>query len=302
MNRRSFIRLFGGAAAAWPLAAHAQRAERVRQVGLLMDLPAHDPEGQARQRAFLDGLHEFGWASGPSLQINVRWGAGDADLMRRHASELVALAPEVILASGTAAVSALLQATRSVPIVFASVGDPVAAGFVDSLARPGGNATGFTVFEYGLSAKWLELLKEIAPWVTRAAVLRDPSLPTGIGQFAAIQSVAPSKGVEASPVNLRDAEEIERTITVFARSPNGGLIITASALTTIHRDLIVTLAARHQLPAVYPIRLFVASGGLISYSPDRIDQFRRAAGYVDRILKGRSQPTCRFRHRPSTRP
>jgi putative tryptophan/tyrosine transport system substrate-binding protein len=251
-----------------------------------MDYPAEHPEGQVRDAAFLQGLQELGWAVGRNVQINYRWGIGDADLMRRYATELVALQPDIILASGTGTVGPLLQVTRSVPIVFASVADPVGAGFIANLARPGGNATGFTVFEYGLSAKWLELLKEIAPQVTRAGVLRDPVLTTGIGQFAAIQSVAPSLGVEASPINLREADEIERAITALARTWGGGLIVTASALATVHRDLVVSLAARYRLPAVYSNRLFVTSGGLICYSPDRIEQFRQAAGYVDRILKG----------------
>ena len=228
----------------------------------------------------------MGWSDGRNLQIDYRWGAGDADRMRKYAAELVALAPDVILASGTATVAPLLQATRTVPIVFVQVADPVGAGFVDSLARPGGNATGFIIFEYGMSGKWLELLKEIAPGVTRAAVLRDPAIPAGIGQFGAIQAVAPSLGVEVSPINVRDAGEIERAIAAFARSSNGGLIVTASALAVVHRDLIVTLAARHKLPAVYSERLYVTGGGLISYGPDIVDQYRRAAGYVDRILKG----------------
>jgi putative ABC transport system substrate-binding protein len=285
MKRRSFIALLGGAAA-WPLAARAQQGERMRRIGVFMDYPAEHPEGQVRNAAFLQGLEELGWTIGRSVQTNYRWGIGDADLMRRYATELVALEPDIILASGTATVGPLLEATRSVPIVFASVADPVGAGFVASLSRPGGNATGFTVFEYGLSAKWLELLKEIAPQVTRAGVLRDPVLTTGIGQFAAIQSVAPSLGVEAIAINLREADEIERSITALARTSSGGLIVTASALATVHRDLVVALAARYRLPAVYSNRLFVTAGGLICYSPDRIEQFRRAAGYVDRILKG----------------
>ena len=247
---------------------------------------ADDPEAQARLAAFLQGLQQLGWTDGRNVRIDYRWAAGNADDIRKYAAELVALAPDVILAAGGSSVGPLLQATRTVPIVFAVVPDPVGAGFVDSLARPGGNATGFMQFEYSLSGKWLELLKEIAPGVTRAAVLRDPAITAGIGQFAVIQSVAPSLGVEVSPVNVRDAAEIERAVAAFARSANGGLIVTASALASVHRDLIVTLAARHKLPAVYSARVFVTGGGLISYGADSVDQYRRAAGYVDRILKG----------------
>ena len=249
-------------------------------------MAADDPEGQARIAAFLQGLQELGWTDGRNVRIDTRWGAGDADRNRRYAAELVALAPDVILASGGTVVGPLLQATRTVPIVFTQTPDPVGAGFVESLARPGGNATGFTLFEYGISGKWLELLKEIAPRVTRAAVLRDPAIPQGIGQLGAIQSVAPSFGVELSPVDVRDAGEIERAVTAFARGSNGGLIVTASGLAIVHRELIITLAARHKLPAVYSSRFFVTGGGLISYGPDSIDPHRRAAGYVDRILKG----------------
>jgi putative ABC transport system substrate-binding protein len=285
MKRRAFISLLGGAAAAWPVAARAQQAERVRRIGVLMAV-ADDPEGQARIAAFLQGLQQLGWAEGRNLQIDTRWGAGDADRFRQYAAELVALAPDVILAAGGAVVPPLLQATRSVPIVFTQTPDPVGAGFVDSLARPGGNATGFLTFEYGISAKWLELLKEIAPRVTRAAVIRDAAIASGTGQWGALQSVAPSFGIELSPVNMLDAGEIERAIAAFARSPNGGMILTGSALAVFHRDLIVTLAARHKLPAVYYERLFVAGGGLISYGPNSIDPHRRAAGYVDRILRG----------------
>ena len=252
-----------------------------------MAAAADDPEFQARIAAFLQGLQQLGWTDGRNVRIDTRWATTNADDIRRHAAELAALAPDVILAAtGTATVAPLLQATRTVPIVFAVVIDPVGAGFVASLARPGGNATGFTIFEYGMSGKWLELLKEIAPAVTRAAVLRDPAIASGIGQFAAIQAVAPSLGVELSPVDVRDAAEIERAVTAFARSGNGGLIVTASALATRYRDLIITLAARHKLPAVYGGRWFVTAGGLISYAPDYVDQYRRAAGYVDRILKG----------------
>ena len=285
MRRRAFITLLrrrGGVAAA----ARAQQPERMRRIGMLLPRSAaDDPEYQARVGAFLQALAQLGWTVGRNVRIDTRWATANAAEIRRHAAELAALAPDVILAYGASTVGPLLQATRSVPIVFAIVADPVGAGFVDSLARPGGNATGFMAFEYGMSGKWLELLKEIAPGVTRVAVLRDPATP-GIGQFAAIQAVAPSLRVEVSPVNVRDAGEIERAVTAFARSPNGGLIVTASALAVLHRDLIVTLAARHKLPAVYFERFFVAAGGLISYGPDYIDQFRHAAGYVDRILKG----------------
>jgi putative tryptophan/tyrosine transport system substrate-binding protein len=285
MRRREFITLLGDAAVAWPLVARAQQPEQMRRIGVLVAL-ADDPEGQARIAAFLQGLQQLGWADGRNLQINMRWGAGDADRFRKYAAELVALAPDVILAAAGAVVPPLLQATRSVPIVFTQTPDPVGAGFVDSLARPGGNVTGFTVFEYGISAKWLELLKEIAPRVTRAAVIRDAAIASGTGQWGALQSVAPSFGIELSPVNMLDAGEIERAIAAFARSPNGGMILTGSALAVFHRDLIVTLAARHKLPAVYYERLFVAGGGLISYGPNSIDPHRRAAGYVDRILRG----------------
>ena len=285
MRRREFITLLGGAAS-WPLAARAQQGERVRRVGVLMSLAADDPEDQARLAAFLQGLQEFGWAVGRNVRIETRWSRGNAADARKYVAELVALAPDVILATGSASVGPLLQATRTLPIVFVTVPDPVGAGFVDSLARPGGNATGFTAFEYGLSGKWLELLKEIAPRVTRAAVIRDPAITAGIGQFAAIQSVAPSIGVEVSPINVRDAGEIERAITAFARAPNGGLILTGSALALVHRDLIVTLAARYKLPACTGLRTPVTGGGLISYGVDIVDQFRQAAGYVDRILKG----------------
>ena len=285
-SRRDFITLLGGATIAWPLAARAQQPERMRRVGVLMNLGSDDAEAQARNAAFLQGLQELGWTVGRNVRIEYRWGAGDAELFRRHASELVALAPDVILAGGGAVVPSLLQATRTVPIVFTGTPDPVGAGFVESLARPGGNATGFTIYEYGISGKWLELLKEIAPHVTRAAVIRDPAIAAGLGSWGAIQSVAPSFGVELSPVNMLDAGEIERAVAAFARSPNGGLILTGSALAIVHRELIATLAARHRLPAVYPLRLFVTVGGLISYGPDSIDPYRQAASYIDRILKG----------------
>jgi putative tryptophan/tyrosine transport system substrate-binding protein len=285
MKRREFITLLGGAAA-WPLGARAQQGERMRRIGVLMNLSSDDAEGQARNAAFLQGLQELGWTVGRNVRIEYRWGAGDAELFRRYASELVALAPDVILAGGGAVVPSLLQATRTVPIVFTGTPDPVGAGFVESLARPGGNATGFTIYEYGISGKWLELLKEIAPHVTRAAVIRDPAIAAGLGQWGAIQSVAPSLGVELRPLGVRDAGEIERAITAFAHSPNGGLIVTGSALAVVHRELITTLAARYRLPAVYTLPLMANAGGLISYGPDSIDPYRRAAGYVDRILKG----------------
>jgi putative ABC transport system substrate-binding protein len=287
MKRREFVTLLGGAVAGWPLAARAQQAERMRRIGVINGGgAADDPDTLANIAAFLQVLQQLGWTDGRNVRIDTRLAGGNADNIRKYAVELAALEPDVIFAIGTAAMGPLLQATRTVPIVFAIVTDPLGAGFVDSLARPGGNATGFMQFEYSLSGKWLELLKQIAPGVTRAAVLRDPAITAGIGQFAIIQSVAPSVGVEVSPVNVRDAGEIERAVAAFARSPNGGLIVTASALANVHRTLIVTLAARHKLPAVYYRRYLVTSGGLISYGPDFVDQHRRAAGYVDRILKG----------------
>jgi putative tryptophan/tyrosine transport system substrate-binding protein len=285
MRRREFIMLLGGAAA-WPFAARAQQGERMRRIGVLMPSAADDAEYQARLTAFLQGLAQLGWLDGRNVRIDTRWAVADADRIRKYAAELVALAPDVILAPGSATTGPLMQATRTIPIVFATIPDPVGAGFVESLARPGGNATGFIAFEYGLSAKWLELLKQIAPSVTRAAILRDSAVASGIGQFGAIQSVAPSVGVEVNPINVRDAAEIERAVAAFARASNGGLIVTGSALTAIHRALIVRLAAQYRLPAVYPGRYWVTYGGLISYGPDRVDQYRLAAGYVDRILKG----------------
>jgi putative tryptophan/tyrosine transport system substrate-binding protein len=286
MRRREFIVVLGGAAAAWPLATRAQQAERVRRVGVLMAAAADDPEYQARIVAFLQRLQQLGWADSRNVRVDTRWATDPGDL-GRHAAELATLAPDVIVAAtGTTTVAPLLQATRIVPIVFVLAIDPVGAGFVASLSRPGGNATGFTMFEYGMSVKWLELLKEIAPRVSRAAVLRDPAIASGIGQFGAVQAAAPSLGVELSPVDVHDEREIERAVTAFARSPNGGLIVTAAPLATRHRDLIIALAARHRLPAVYASRVFVTAGGLIYYGPDLIDQYRRAAGYVDRILKG----------------
>ena len=258
----------------------------MRRIGVLMGLVANDPEGQVRIARWLQALQQLGWTDGGNLRVDIRWGGGNVEDIRKYAAELVALAPDVILAPASPVVGPLLQATRTVPIVFTNVPDPVGAGFVDSLARPGGNATGFMQFEYGMSGKWLELLKEIAPAVTRVAVLRDPAIAAGIGQFGAIQAVAPSLGIEVSPVNVRDASEIEHAITAFARAANGGLIVTGSALAAIHRNLIITLAARYKLPAVYGQYFFVSAGGLISYSTGLVDQDRRAAGYVDRILKG----------------
>jgi putative tryptophan/tyrosine transport system substrate-binding protein len=285
MNKRQFITLLG-AAVAWPRAVRAQQGERMRRIGVRMNLASDDAEGQARLAAFHQGLQQLGWTVGRNVQIDYRWGAGDADRIRKFAAELIALAPDVILSAGSPSVAALQQATRTVPIVFATVVDPLSSGFVDTLARPGGNITGFTLFEYSISGKWLQLLKEIAPRMTGAAVIRDPALTAGGGQLGVIQAVAPSVGAEVTPVNVRDAGEIERAITAFARSPNGGLVVTGSTLAGVHRDLIITLAARHQLPAVYAQRYFVTGGGLISYGPDSIDPYRRAASYVDRILKG----------------
>ena len=286
MQRRAFITLLAGAAVARPLAARAQQTKQMRRIGVLMVIGANDPEGQARLAAFAQGLQQLDWTVGQNVQIDYRWASVNAEELRKYAAELVALKPDVILAHSSSAVEPLLQATRAVPIVFTNVADPVGAGYVDSLARPGGNATGFTVFEYAMGGKWLELLKEIAPHVTRAAVVRDSTIVAGPAEFGAIQAVAPSLGVELRPVDIRDASEMERAITRFAGSPNGGLIVTGSAAATIHRQLIVALAARHQLPAVYYSRYFVTGGGLISYGPDYVDQFRRAAAYVDRILKG----------------
>ena len=285
MKRREFITLAGAAAAVWPLAARAQQGERMRRIGVLLPAAADDSRLQAWVGAFLQELALLGWTIGRNVRIDTRWAGANADI-RRYAAELVALAPDVILAQGASAVGPLLQATRTVPIVVPVVVDPVSAGFVDSLARPGGNATGFMSFEFSLGGKWLELLKQIAPSVTRVAVLQDPTLPAGLGQLGAIQTAAPSFGVELRPVDVRDAGEIERAVAAFARSSNGGLIVTASGLANVHRDLIIALAARHRLPAVYYERFFVAAGGLVSYGPDYVDQYRRAAGYVDRILKG----------------
>jgi putative tryptophan/tyrosine transport system substrate-binding protein len=286
MKRREFITFIGGAAAAWPFAARAQQSGRMRRIGVLMNTTADDPEQQSSIAAFLQVLQQLGWTEGRNVRTDIRWAAGDALEIRRLAAELVALAPDVIVATGTAGMRPLLQATRTVPIVFNNVADPVGAGFVSSMARPGGNATGFIQFEYTLSGKWLELLKQIAPRLTRVAVLRDPEITSGIGQFAVIQSVAPGVGVDVSAITVRDAGEIERAVVEFALAPNGGLIVTASALATVHRELIITIAALHKLPTVYYRRGYVASGGLISYGYDVVEQYRGAASYVDRILKG----------------
>ena len=285
VKRREFITLLGGAVA-WPLVARAQQRERMRSVGVLTPFAAHNTEGQNRVTAFAQALQQLGWSVGQNARLHYRWGDGTSATMQKYAAELVALAPDVILADSSAALSPLLQATQTIPIVFAIVADPVGAGYVETLARPGGNATGFTPFEYGVAGKWLELLKEIAPRVTRAAVLRDPAIAAGPGQFGALQAVAPSLGVELRAVNVRDANEIERSIAGFAQGSNGGLVVTGSAAAAAHRDLIVTLAARHRLPAVYNARLYGEIGGLVCYGADFLDQFRRAAGYADRILKG----------------
>jgi len=285
MRRREFLGVLGGAASVWPLTARAQQREQMRRIGILLPAAADDRQAQTFVGAFLQALGLLGWSVGRNVRIDIRWAGANADEIRRHAAELVALAPDVILAQGNTAVRLLLQASRTVPIVFPIAGDPVGAGLVDSLARPGGNATGFMNFEFSLSGKWLELLKQIVPGVTRVAVLRDPALGSGTSQFAAIQAVAPSLRVEVNPVGVRDATEIERALAAFAHAPDGGLIVTGGGSQQLHRDLIVALAARHKLPAVYFERYFVAAGGL-SYGPDLDEQFRGAASYVDRILKG----------------
>jgi putative ABC transport system substrate-binding protein len=284
MRRRELITSVAGAAITWALVARAQQAGPMRRIGVLMNLS--EDEGRKRTEAFLQSLHQLGWSDGRNVKIDYRWSANDADHARRYAAELVALAPDVILTDDTLSVMALQQVTRTVPIVFGNVIDPVGAGFVETLARPGGNINGFTLFEYGISPKWLELLKQIAPHVTRAAVLRDPTVASGIGQLGAIQGTAPSFGLELRPMDVHDASELERAVAAFARTSNGGLIVTGSSVATSHRDLIVKLAARFRLPAVYSARFFVTGGGLISYGPDRVDLYLRAAGYVDRILKG----------------
>jgi putative tryptophan/tyrosine transport system substrate-binding protein len=285
MKRREFMTLVGGAAVAWPLAARAQQRERMRGIGVLMPMGADSPVGQARLAAFLQELQQFGWAVGRNLRIDLRWAGGEVDRNRQYAAELVELAPDAILAAGSG-LPALKQATRTVPIVFTIVPDPVGLGFVDSLARPRGNITGFLAFEYGISGKWLEVLKEIAPGVTRAAVIRDSAIASGVGQFAAVASMGPALGVDIVPVNVSPPSEMEEALAAFARSANGGMVVTGSASAVMHRDLIIKLAAQHRLPAVYYEHSFVAAGGLISYGPDFVDQYRRAAGYVDRILKG----------------
>jgi putative ABC transport system substrate-binding protein len=284
MRRREFITLIGGAAATWPLATRAQQ-ERMRRIGVLMPFVAGDPEAQVRSTVFAQTLQQLGWTVGRNLQIDYRFAGGEADRIRQNAAELVALAPDVIMTVGSITVAPIQQATRTIPIVFTNVADPVGAGVVQSLARPGGNATGFTNFEYSMSGKWVELLKQIAPHVRRAAVLRDPTAAAGIGQFAAIQGVAQSLGVELTPVAARDTAELERSMAAFARSANSGMIVTAGG-TGFRRDLIIRLASRHKLPAVYPFRYYAKDGGLISYGPDTLDPVRRATEYVDRILKG----------------
>ena len=285
MQRRDFLGVLGGAAA-WPVAARAQQPEQMRRIGVLMNTTADDPQGQARIAAFQQGLQQLGWVEGRNLRIEYRWGAGDANLYRRYASELVAFAPDVLLAAGGTVAGALQQVTRTVPIVFGETSDPVSRGLVASMAQPGGNTTGFVLYEFSMSGKWLELLKQIAPNVSRVAVVRDPVQFSGVGEMAAIQTAAPSFNVEVSPVDARDAKEIERTITTFVRSSNGGLIVTLSGSAVGNRKSIISLATRHRLPTVYADRLFVTDGGLISYGPDIFDQYRKAAGYVDRIIKG----------------
>jgi len=286
LKRREFITLLSGAAVAWPVAARAQQPDRMQRIGVLVNRAADDPDGQVRLTAFQQALQQLGWSDGRNARFDIRWHENDADPARRYAQELVALGPDVLLASGIVSLAALRDVTRALPIVFAGGADPVGAGFVDTLARPGGNITGFMFVEYGFSGKWLELLKQIAPRVTRAAVVRNAENPSGVGEFGAIQAVAPSLGMEVSPIGVHDTGEIERAVAAFARSGNGGLIETPTALSAASRDLIITLAAQHKLPAVYPFRARVAAGGLVSYGPDNLDLFRRAAGYVDRILKG----------------
>ena len=285
MRRREFILLLGGAAA-WPLAVNAQQPGRLRRIAVLMNRGADNPEGQDRLAGFHQGLQELGWNVGRNVRIDTRWSEDNAGLSAKYAAELLALTPDVILASGTLAVTALQHISRTLPIVFVAVADPVGAGFVDSLARPGGSATGFMAYEYSLAAKWLELLKEIAPSVTRVGVIRNAANPAGIAGFSAIQNAAQSLGVEVSPINVRDPREIERSVAAFARSPSGGLIVTQTASATVYRDLMIAVAARQKLPAVYGNGYDAAAGGLISYAPDLVDQFRLSAGYVDRILRG----------------
>jgi putative ABC transport system substrate-binding protein len=294
MRRREFVTLLGSAAVALPLAARAQQAERMRRIGVLMNLAAEDPEAQRRVTAFVQGLQQLGWTDGRNVRIETRWGASDAERNRRYAAELVALAPDVILASGTPILVALQRETRTIPIVFTTIVDPVGAGFVERLSRPGGNATGFTLFEYAIGGKWLELLKELSPDVTRVAVIRDPVITQGIGQFAAVQAVSPPFGVELIPIGVRE-KEAETALERFAQEPNGGLIVTAGS-TAIRRDWIIALAAQYRLPAVYPFRYHPVSGGLMSYGPNTVEPYRRAAGYVDRILKGESPAELPVQH------
>jgi putative tryptophan/tyrosine transport system substrate-binding protein len=286
MKRRQFIALLGSGVVAWPVAGRAQQGDQIRRVGVLMNLDSDDPQSKVRIGAFIEGLQQLGWTNGSNVRIETRWSAGDLDLARRHATELITLAPDVILADGGTTVGPLQHVTRTVPLVFVNVIDPIAAGFVDNLARPDGNASGFTLFEYATSAKWLELLKEIAPAVRRVAVFYNPALASGRGQLSEIQAAARSLNMELRPVDLRDTGEIERTIAAFARSSNSGLLVTANSLADVHREMIITLAAHSRLAAIYPFRYYATSGGLISYGPDLVDPYRRAAGYVDRILKG----------------
>jgi putative ABC transport system substrate-binding protein len=286
MRRRDFIKIVTGSAVACPLAAPAQQPERMRRIGVLNSLAADDPQSQRRMTAFVQGLQQFGWTDGRNVTIETRWGAGNSERLRQYATELVALGPDVILAVTVSSMVPLQQATRTVPIVFVQVTDAVGAGFVESLSRPGGNATGFSFSEYGFSVKWLQLLKQIAPLITRVGGLRDPSNPSGIGLLAAIQGASPALDVEVSPLSVSDVGEIERVIAAFAQRPNGGLILVPTALTVMNRQLIINLAARHRLPTIYPYRYFVETGGLMSYGADEIDQYRLAAGYVDRVLKG----------------
>ena len=295
MKRREFITLLGGAAA-WPLAASAQQGERMPRIGVLTSYASDDPAEQTYILAFTQALAQSGWIDGRNARIDIRWGAGDPERIRRYAAELVALAPGVILTVSSAATGPLLQATRTVPVVFVEVGEPVGAGFVESLARPGGNATGFMLFEYGIGAKWLELLKEIAPGVKHVAFLQTPAVAAGPGQFGAMQTLAPSLGVEVRPINVRGADDIEHAMTALARPANGGLIVPATAAQRVPRDVIIKLAAQHRLPAVYSGRDFVTLGGLMSLGPDRVDQYRRAAAYVDRILRGEKPADLPVQH------
>jgi putative ABC transport system substrate-binding protein len=298
VKRRDLIRLLGGAVAAWPLAARTQQPERLRHIGVLMNTAANEDQ-QAGVAAFVQTLQQLGWTEGRNLHLDIRWGGGDPDKIRKEAENLVALAPDVIVSTGNVGVPPLLRATHTIPIVFNNVADPVGAGFIDTMARPGGNATGFIQFEYTISGKWLELLKEVAPALSRVAVLRDPAIAAGVGQFAVIQSVIPSIGVELSAISLRDAGEIERAVTKFASRPNGGLIVTSGALPVVHSKLIIALAAQHHLPTIYYRRYYVTNGGLLSYGYDFLDQYRLAATSIV-SSKARSPPTCRCRHRRNT--